>query len=105
MILPLKVTPKGGKNCILPFLVGDSVIKLKVSSPPEDGKANAAVLGLLSEVLKLPKSRLQLIQGEKARQKRVAVLELSHPEAESCLTSLAQAMQITVESAFQLSEQ
>ena len=86
----------------MPFSADDIAIKLKVASPPEDGKANAAVLALIAEVLNLPKSRLQIIQGEKARYKRVAILQLSLSDAEFCLSILAKVMQITVESAFRL---
>ena len=73
LILPLRVTPRGGKDALLPFEAGDTVLNLKVSAPPEDGKANAAVEKLLASLLNIPKSRVKVIAGEKARNKQVAV--------------------------------
>jgi uncharacterized protein (TIGR00251 family) len=101
LLLPVKVTPKGGRDCVLPFAPADIAVKLKVSSPPEDGKANAAVITLLADVLKLQKSRLKIVQGEKSRQKRIAISETTLTEVESLLIRLAQALQTTCEDAFE----
>jgi uncharacterized protein (TIGR00251 family) len=73
VLLPVRVTPKGGRDCVLPFQEGDSAIRLKVSAAPEDGKANAAVIKLLSEALGIPKSRFGIARGDKARDKQVSV--------------------------------
>jgi len=102
LLLPLKVTPKGGRDCALPFCAEDVAIKLKVSSPPEDGKANAAVLALMADLLKLPKSRLRIVQGDKSRMKRLAVLNLQADELETLLQRLSQAMNTTSQEAFML---
>jgi len=104
MLLPVRVTPRGGKDCLLPYLAEDSVIKIKVSSPPEDGKANAAVLKLLADVCDLPKSRLQVASGEKSRSKQVAILLSSPADAETMLTlnRLATAMQTEPSDCFQV---
>lgn len=92
-MLPVKVTPKGGKDVILPYAVGDEAMRLKVSAPPEDGKANTAVIALLSGMLKLPKSRLAITSGEKSRHKQVAItLETPEQQAE-VLASIAHAVQ------------
>ena len=40
---------------------------------PEGGKANAAVLKLLSKALGVPKSRLRIVQGETGRDKVVEI--------------------------------
>ncbi|HEY9685979.1 MAG TPA: DUF167 domain-containing protein [Coleofasciculaceae cyanobacterium] len=73
VLLPVRVTPKGGRDCVLPFQEGDTAIRLKVSAPPEDGKANAAVIKLLADALDIPKSRFSIVRGDKARDKQVAV--------------------------------
>lgn len=102
LLLAVKVTPKGGRDCVLPFVEGDLAVKVKVASPPEDGKANAAVITLLSDILKIPKSRIKIVQGEKSRQKRVAISELSAVEVDSLLSRLALAMLTLSNVAFQL---
>ena len=76
----------------MPYLTGDDVVKIKVSSPPEYGKANAAVLKLLANVCGIPKSRLQVASGEKSRNKQVAISLSSPMEAEAVLNKLATGM-------------
>ncbi len=42
-------------------------LHIYVSQPPLEGKANAAIAKALAEYLKIPKSRVQLIRGEKSK--------------------------------------
>lgn len=88
LLLPVRVTPKGGKDCVLPFEAGDISVKLKVSAPPEDGKANAAVIQLLSETLEISKTRFRIARGGKAREKQVAI-KLSDAERDVFLERLS----------------
>lgn len=48
-------------------------IKVSVTVTPSDGKANAAVIKLLSKALGVPKSRLTLVRGHTSRHKVVRV--------------------------------
>jgi uncharacterized protein (TIGR00251 family) len=82
VILPVRVTPKGGRDCLLPAAEGDTTVKVKVSSPPEGGKANHAVIELLSDALDIPRSRIQLLRGEKSREKQFAITISGKGEAE-----------------------
>ena len=52
---------------------GATVLKLRVTEPPEDGKANAALIKLLAKAWKLPKSSLSLVAGHSDRRKTLAV--------------------------------
>jgi uncharacterized protein len=63
LILPVRVTPRGGKDLFLPFQSEDEWIRLKVKDPPEDGKANAAVIALFAQALALPKRDIEIIRG------------------------------------------
>lgn len=42
----------------------DGSLKVKIKAPPVDGKANKYLIELLSEVLKLSKSKIVLMKGE-----------------------------------------
>jgi len=53
---------------------GATVLKLRVSAPPEDGKANAALIKLLAKTWKLPKSSLSLVAGQTARRKTLLII-------------------------------
>jgi uncharacterized protein YggU (UPF0235/DUF167 family) len=55
--------------------------KIRVAAPPERGKANAAVLALLSERLRLPRTELDLVSGLSSRDKVVELRGLDEAEA------------------------
>jgi len=48
---------------------GSYVLKVRVTAPPEDGKANRALVELLAKTWRRPKRDLELISGHKARNK------------------------------------
>lgn len=64
--ITVRVTPNARDNKVV---MDNGVIKIGVTAPPEDGKANAAVMVLLSKALGVPKSSLTLVQGHKSQHK------------------------------------
>ncbi|HAB98729.1 MAG TPA: DUF167 domain-containing protein [Parachlamydiales bacterium] len=83
MLLQVKVTPNALKNQIVGWK--EEVLQVKVTATPEKGKANEAVIELLSEALRIPKSRVRLVSGVSARLKRVEILGLSELEVKKIL--------------------
>ena len=77
-LLVLHIQP-GAKRTAVSGAFGETV-KVAVSSPPVDGKANAQLLGFLSDLLGLPKSALQLVAGASGRDKTVLISGLA-PDA------------------------
>ncbi len=73
--LTLKVTPNAGENSIsLPGEGGPaSILVVRVTATPENGKANLAVLKLLSKALGLPRTSLEIVRGGNARTKVVRI--------------------------------
>lgn len=63
----VKVTPRGGREAL--SVADDGAIHIRVTAPPEDGKANAAVQKLLARALGLAPSRLTLVGGATSRDK------------------------------------
>ena len=55
----------------------EDILRLRVTAPPEDGKANAAVVRLLAQTLGIPRSRLEIIQGHSSRNKVIKVASLN----------------------------
>jgi uncharacterized protein (TIGR00251 family) len=49
--------------------VHDGALKIRLTTPPVDGKANHDLIKFLSKTLKIPKSLIELTQGETARLK------------------------------------
>ncbi len=62
----LRVTPRASRDMIEETPAG---LRVTVTAPPEDGKANASVTKLLARALGVAKSRLTLIRGATARDK------------------------------------
>lgn len=69
-VIQVRVTPKASRNTI--ERDGDA-LRVYVTTVPEGGKANAAVVRLLSKALGVPKTRLTLIRGQTSRDKVFAV--------------------------------
>lgn len=69
--LRLKVRPQARRDAIdgvVPDVEGVA-LSVSVSAPPEDGKANAAVIALLAKAWRLPASSFSVVQGATARRK------------------------------------
>ena len=78
--LRLKVQPKARREGIAgltPDPAGPdswgAALKLSVGAPPEDGKANAAVIALLAEALGVAKSAISVVSGATDRRKLVEI--------------------------------
>ena len=74
----VEVQPKAARSEILGFR-GD-VLHVKVTAPPEKGKANEALLKLLAEALGVPRTRIRVLRGHTSRYKSIAVDCLSQGE-------------------------
>lgn len=80
-VLRVRLTPKGGRNALIKYESG--VLHARVSAAPVDGAANRALIVLLSEVLRVPRSALALISGETCREKGVRVLGMDASSLEA----------------------
>jgi uncharacterized protein (TIGR00251 family) len=60
---------------------GDA-FKVRVTAPPEGGRANEAVLDLLAKQLGLPRRALSIVSGRTARDKVVEMAGIDREEAE-----------------------
>ena len=70
--LSIRLTPNGGRDSIEGMEVdaeGHAYLKARVCAVPENGKANKALVALLSKKLRVAKSAISLISGETARKK------------------------------------
>ncbi|KAL2072229.1 hypothetical protein VTL71DRAFT_11572 [Oculimacula yallundae] len=69
--------------------VSDSVIEICVAAQARDGEANKAVRELFSDVLRCPKSDVEVIRGLKSRDKTVAVAGFdADGNGESCISRI-----------------
>lgn len=73
--LKLHVSPRGSKNEITGWR--DDVLCVKLTAPPVEGAANAAVVRFIADALKIRKSQVELVSGDKSREKVVRISGLS----------------------------
>ncbi len=71
-LLAIKVQPRAKNNTVRGRLP-DGRIKISLTSPPVDGKANLALIAFLSDELQLPKNAIVIKSGFTSREKRVFV--------------------------------
>ena len=69
--LKVKVVPGASRDEIVGWL--EDALKVRVSAPPERGKANAAVCKLLAKQLGLPKGAVTVVQGHGSAHKRLRI--------------------------------
>ncbi|MDQ1187255.1 DUF167 domain-containing protein [Agrobacterium larrymoorei] len=70
--LRVRLTPSGGRDAIDGVETdaeGQAYVKARVTAVPEDGKANKALIALLSKTLKISKSSISFVSGETSRKK------------------------------------
>jgi uncharacterized protein (TIGR00251 family) len=77
-VLPVRAQPGARRAGIQGEQNG--ALKVAVTAPPEDGRANAALVELLREQLLLKRSQVELISGHTSRDKRFLIRGLSCAE-------------------------
>ena len=77
--LTVKVTPKARLNKVMP-IDADGVMKIYVTTAPEDGKANAAVIAILAKFFELPEAALTICSGQTSASKVVEIQGLSRAD-------------------------
>lgn len=72
--LAVRVTPNAAADAVLvQSVAGASGLMVRTTATPEGGKANEAVLRLLSEALGQPVSSIELLRGGSGRNKIVCI--------------------------------
>lgn len=77
-ILTVRVQPKASSNQVVGY--DEGTLRLRVTAPPTEGKANAGVIALLAKTLGVSRSKLQIVRGHGSRDKLVSVDTLSEQE-------------------------
>lgn len=71
IIIQVKVVPRASREEI--SVEEDGVYKVKLTAPALEGKANKALVGLLSKRLHISKSRVEILSGEHSRTKKISI--------------------------------
>ncbi|MDY6823936.1 MAG: DUF167 domain-containing protein [Thermodesulfobacteriota bacterium] len=65
------VVPKSSKNAIMG--IHNGALKIKITAPPVDGKANAICVKYIAKQLKVPRSAISITAGAASRNKEITV--------------------------------
>ena len=71
VVISVRVQPNARKHEIVGPHGGD--LKIKIKAPPVEGKANAALIEFLAEVLAVSKSAIEIVRGNSSRNKHILV--------------------------------
>ncbi|MBV8053275.1 MAG: YggU family protein [Acidobacteriaceae bacterium] len=84
--IAVKIQPRAKKNALI-GVVGDA-LKLALTAPPVDGRANQACVEFFSDLLHLPRSSITIVSGQTSRRKVIRVAEVSMELVKTTLESL-----------------
>ena len=69
--LTLRVTPRAKNTAITE--ITDELIRIRIQSPPVDGKANKALLKFMATKLGLKRRQIRITAGESSRNKQLTL--------------------------------
>lgn len=86
IILPIRAQPGAKRNC----MVGEhgGALKVAVQAPPEDGKANDAILDLLRKSFGISKQQIELVSGHTSRDKKFLLTGITLEQLQAKITTL-----------------
>jgi uncharacterized protein (TIGR00251 family) len=83
----VRVVPRASKNEIA-GVHGDA-LKVRLTAPPVEGRANEALIAFLAQQLGVRKSQVEIVAGATSRRKMIRIMGLSAQEVEERLLGLS----------------
>ena len=83
--LEVKIVPGSSRTEIVGWL--GECLKIKVAAPPEKGKANQAVIKLLSEKLALKEESITIVHGSASQRKVIEIDGITSEQLSQVLPS------------------
>lgn len=78
-VIKVKINPRSSTNDIN-YIMDDGTIKINITAPPVDGKANQALKKLLSKELGISEDSVQIIAGQTSHTKLIKIIGLENSE-------------------------
>lgn len=69
LVIQLHIVPNAKKSEIVG--IHGAALKIKISSPPVDGKANEEIIRFFSSLFGIPKNHVELLSGATSKSKRI----------------------------------
>ena len=70
LLISLKIVPNSSKNDII---VENEIVKAKVTAQPIENKANKALIELISNKFKIPKTSIEIVKGHTSKEKTILI--------------------------------
>ncbi len=83
----IQVLPRSSR-CAVAGIQGDC-LKIKITAPPVEGKANEECIRFLAAALGIKKARISIVRGLAARKKTIAIEDMTKKDAEAVLRCLS----------------
>src|SRR6185503_6211155 len=88
LLLPVRAQPGAKRNGVQGEQAG--ALKVAVTAPPQEGRANDALLDVLRDALGLKRSQIELVSGHTGRAKRFLIRGVTRAELEHRLAELVE---------------
>ena len=82
----VRVHPGARKNAVDGVHAG--AVKISLTTPPVDGRANEALIAFVAEMLRIPRGRVNLVSGMTSRSKVLRITGKSAAEVQAALLPL-----------------
>jgi len=84
--LMVRVIPRAHRD-ELAGILDDGTLRVRLTAPPVDNKANEALVRFLARLLGVPRSKVEIVAGHTSRNKLVSILDIAPDEVERRLLS------------------
>ena len=75
IVIDVRVQPRSSSNGVTGIMNG--ALKVRITAPPADGKANKALQAFLAKRLGIAKGDVEIVKGRSSRDKRVRLTGIS----------------------------
>ena len=79
--LTVRVTPRASRTAFGGVLE-DGTVRIRISAPPLEGRANSALIKFVAKVLGVSRSRVEIVAGEKGLDKILSIIDLDAEQVE-----------------------
>ncbi len=84
--LTLRISARASRDAIMGW--HGNALKISITTAPEKGKANKAIIKLLAKTLGTAPSRIRVIRGQTSPDKTVEIEDMSETQVHAALDSL-----------------
>ncbi len=74
VIIAVKLVPNSSFNKIVDYC--SEFIRIKISAPPIENKANKELIEFLSDCFKISRSKIKIISGDKSKLKKIFISDV-----------------------------